>query len=227
MWRFAGVVIPLFLTACNAWVRPTPPPAQRRSTTDREDASVRIESYCDPFGDGTMAKATYGVGVMVSDWQVLTAIHLVECPAIQSVRVTTNTGRFWRMSYQREWVNDLLPTRDGIIRLQLNSADTLSPNVPPPTLRPWPQTLSYDEPLWIQSYFGDGWTPEQSHAWASGHSYGSNNGPEIFFYEGKTEEGDSGSGVYDQDGNLVGIHLGRLGSQDIAYGALVTQEMLP
>lgn len=210
--RLIGVALPL-VAACNAWIRPAPQPPQRRQTVEAQTAGVvSIETYCDPFGNGVMAEGRYGTGVMVSDWQVLTAAHLVECASIPVVRVTTVTGQTWRMSFQNEWTaSSFVAKHDGIVRLQLSSADTLVPNIAPPTVRT--TEVAYDEPLWIGTVRGP----------RLGFATGQND--DLVFYDAETKHGDSGSPSFDIDGNLVSIHFGS--GNGHGYAMAVTKEMLP
>jgi hypothetical protein len=225
MWRNAGVAF-ILLTACNAWVRPTPPPPLHRSPEQQRAATVRIESRCDPFNDGALTKLRVGSGVMVSDWQVLTALHVVECTsAIPTIKVFNQDGRMWKFAPEREWLYTWLPGRDGIARIQMLSADTLRPRLVPPTLREkdWMGTR---EPVYIQ-------TAEQEKIFeATGWMYGGDGyGGKVYTYRPSglsdpTEDGDSGSGEYDIDGALIGIHLGHM-PDGRSYGAMAQNVMLP
>lgn len=217
------VLLTLTLTACNQWVRPTPPPASPRSIQDQWDAAVKIESSCDPFEDG--GRAGIGTGVMVSDWQVLTALHVVDCQsAIAQIKVTTSTGQRYRFAPEKEWVLKSLKERDGIARIQLLSADTLSPRVRPPTLHEGPVVM--DEPLYMQVT-----QPKQEERvmHATGWAYGGESyGGTTITYTGISESGNSGAALYDIEGAITSIHLGSSGEPArLKYGAVVTPDMVP
>ena len=219
MRRFA--LLSLTLLSCNRWVRPDPQPAVTRQPDSQSASAVRIEMTCDPFEDG--GKLSVGSGVMVSEWQVLTALHVVDCQsAIADIHVTTTAGRRYRFSPEREWVITSLAQRDGVARIQMASGDSLRPRFPPPTVR---ETLvTFYEPLYIQTAEP---THEEKIAEATGWEYGgASYGGTTFTYKAPTVPGNSGSGIYDIDGQLVGVHLGTKG-EDLRYGAIVTPDMVP
>lgn len=198
------------LSGCNQWVRPTPYPADTRNSFEQQLATVSVQSSCDPFDDG--GKLHVGSGVMVSDWQVLTAFHVGNCSSsIPTIRVTTADGT-WRFAYEKSW-----PSVD-VIRLQLSSADSITPRLVPPAIRDY--ALTQDEPLYINAG-KPSW--ELIVGGATGDSFGED--LQTFTYGADTQSGNSGAGIYDFEGSLVGIHLGTVGGRK--YGARVTQEMIP
>lgn len=211
------------LAACNQWVRAEPPPAHSRTIKEQWDAAVTVTMACDPFGDGTFAQGRVGSGVMVSDWQVLTALHVVDCQStIPSIWVTNREGKRWRFAPEREWSFSFMPTRDGIARIQMRSADTLSPRLVPPTAAP--HLPQYTDVLYMQAAFPF-WVERAMEA--TGSWYGSRSlGATLITYDSPSQEGNSGAAVYDTHGDLVGIHLGRW-ADDVGFAAIVTQEMLP
>jgi hypothetical protein len=212
----------LLLTSCNQWIRSSSPPAERRGLDRQRASAVKVIATCDPFDDGGEIRS--GTGVIVSEWQVLTALHIVDCTAaIAQIRVMSPDGRWRRFAPEKEWVFDILPGRDGIARIQLASADTLQPRIGPPSLAQYPALeletffIQSAEPKW-QTILGE----------STGRRYGdpvSSLGAVITYYA-ETEEGDSGSAVYDINGDLYGIHLGRWAS-DVRYAGVVTSEMIP
>ncbi len=221
-----ALVASILLTSCNAWVRPTPPPPLRRTPAEQRAAAVRIESRCDPFDDGQLTKLRVGSGVMVSDWQVLTAMHVVDCPmAIPSIKVYNQSGRWWKFAPQDEWQYTWLKERDGIARIQIASADTMSPRLTPPTV-PDNDWVEMGQALYVQ-------TDEQEKVVeATGWEYGgAGYGGKVYTYSplglsDPTEQGDSGSGEYDLSGDLTGIHFGHM-KGDEGYGGLVQHWMVP
>lgn len=215
----------LFLTvlsACNQWVRAEPPPAHTRSLSEQWDAAVTVKMTCDPFEDGMLAHGRVGTGVMVSDWQVLTALHVVDCQStVPSIWVTNKRGRTWRFAPEKEWVFDLTGTRDGVARIQMRSADSLSPRFAPPT-------VVNDIPDPGELMFMQVAVPQKAEfiVEATGSAFGSKALGEIVIkYWAQTRTGNSGAAVYNWNGDLVGIHLGRT-TDEIGYGAMVTPEML-
>ena len=192
-----------------------------RGLDAQRGATVQVESVCDLSDHGLFAEQRVGAGVMVSDWQVLTAMHVVECGAeIPLIRVTNRDGRSWRFAPEREWVVGALPTHDGIARIQIASADSLVPKFDPPTVGP-DEPIAYD-PVYIQT------TDSEKVSQMTGWEYGNDDEGHVFTYTsawGRTEEGDSGSGVYDSDGNLAGIHVGKL--EGLGAAARVTLDMVP
>jgi S1-C subfamily serine protease len=212
----------LLLASCNHWVRPSPPPAESREIGRQRAAAVKIIATCDPFEDG--GKTRFGTGVMVSEWQVLTALHVVDCQsAITQIRVMNSDGRWWKFVREKEWVFDILPQRDGIARIQLATSDTLQPRISPPALAQHP-ALDF-EPFFIQSAQPE-WQTILGEA--TGRRYGDTVGSSgaLITYHAETQEGNSGSAIYDINGDLYGLHLGQWAS-GVRYAGVVTSEMVP
>ena len=170
---------------------------------------------CDTFDDGESLKV--GSGVMVSEWQVLTAMHVVDCQAaIARIHVITPSGKRYRFSPEKEW------KEYDISRIQMASADSFRLGVSPPTLRL--TSVAKHEPVYIQAAW-----PKRVEVMgeATGREYygGQTYGGYITYAAG-TQSGNSGSGVYDIDGNLIGIHVGEtaIGTKK---GSRVTSDMIP
>lgn len=204
------VLLCALLGGCNQWVRPQQEQARPRNSAEQQMAAVKIVTSCENEYEGRA-----GSGVLVSSWQVVTALHVVDCQSnIPVIHVITQYGR-WRMAPEKEWRSA------DVARIQLFSADSLSPSLAPPALGAKPQ---YDDLLYMQAAHpqrreevgvAGGWT-----------YYGKNGGLTGWFaYSVRSEEGNSGSGIYDNDDRLVGIHLGPWGAEK--YGALLTSDMVP
>jgi S1-C subfamily serine protease len=208
-------IIILGLTSCNAWVRPAPSPAQARFPADQQLLAVKVESTCDPFDDGGNTKV--GSGVIVSEWQVLTAFHVVDCgAAIANIHVTTKNGKRYRFSPEKEW------QESDISRIQMATADRFRLGVSPPLIRL--SSISKWEPIYIQAAWPDrveivgeptGW----------GY-YGEELSSGKFKYSAPTQPGNSGSAVYDIDGNMIAIHIGETAYGD-KEGSRVVPVMIP
>jgi S1-C subfamily serine protease len=202
------------LIGCNAWVRPSPPPPDLRTPAEQQSYAVIVESHC---SNSFEEKHNTGSGVMVSDWQVLTALHVVDCQAsIPDIHVTTRNGR-WRFSPEKEW------RKTDVARIQISSADNLKQRVNPPAIRS--SALASFEPVYVQAAwpYADeviGQSTGYSNAFG-GIGYGG-----TFSYHAQTQPGNSGSGVYDRENRLVGIHI-KHADTGVGYASYVTSEMIP
>lgn len=219
----------LSLAACNQMIRPTPPEARPRNPSEQRASVVKIESYCGPFEEGVLDRSAIGTGVIVSDWQVLTALHVVDCQStIPTITVTNFRGLRWKMAPEREWLFEITgaPGRDGISRLQMASGDSFAPGFDPPAITG--KVPDFWDPLYIETAFPE---RHETIGEATGLEYGgSQYGGTIFTYEANTDFGNSGSPAFDINGYLVGIHLGKSNSEKdvmLRYGGLVTADMVP
>ncbi len=206
------------LVACNQWVRPKPLSESLRSADEQKMYAVKVEARCAPFGGSGVNRV--GSGVMVSDWQVLTALHVVDCqPALVTIYVTSPKGR-WRFAPEKEWRGS------DIARIQMASGDTFGQKVRPPVLRL--ARLPMYEPVYVQAA-----QPEREEiiGESTGYSYGGvtyGGYPKgEFSYKIRTQPGNSGSGVYDRFDKLVGIHTKRSEETNIAYASFILEEMIP
>jgi V8-like Glu-specific endopeptidase len=159
---------------------------------------------------------------MVSDWQVLTALHVVDCQsAIATIYVTNNKGKRWRFSPEKEWRGA------DISRIQMASADTFHRKISPPRLRL--NHLTRYEPVYIQA--GHPKREEvigQSTGWSyGGNGYGEPLAGKFSYRDAATQPGNSGAGVYDREGQLVGIHVEHADGTKLGYASYVTEEMIP
>ncbi len=206
------------LASCNAWTRPAPRQEEIRQPEVQRGMAVKVEATCDPFKDGGKSKA--GSGVMVSEWQVLTAQHVIDCPsAIVSIHVTTDRGNRYRFSFEKEWKDN------DVARIQMSSGDSFRRNVSPPTLRL--TRLTRWEPVYIQAAWPE---REEIIGEATGYAYGGSgyggSRDTRSVYKAATQKGNSGSGVYDINGDLVCIHVGYR-ADDTKECGTVTEDMLP
>ncbi len=209
-------LLSLALLSCNRWVRSDPPPSQLRDPNSQHSMRALIEVRCNAFDDDEfMVETRKASGVIVSDWQVLTALHVVDCPAIPVIHVVTDRGR-WRFAPEKEWRSV------DVARIQMASGDDLGSGIKPPTLSE--ERLIRHDQVYIQTAF-----PQPSEVLGSvvdgfgGNGYG---GATYFSYHATTEKGNSGSGIYDTKGNLVGIHVGKTAA-GTPYGAYVNPDMVP
>jgi hypothetical protein len=155
----------------------------------QEAAAVMVESTCtsdehDPYPTGSITK---GSGVVVGSRHVLTALHVVECPYIPQVRVTFPDGSWFFVVVEREYRGL------DVARLELATAEQW-PIVPPIVAAP-----VAEEALCSSVVL-------PARGWSCGNvtllhvgKHGS------VMYTARTARGNSGSGVYDVAGNLVGI----------------------
>jgi hypothetical protein len=167
----------LVLGACVHLPHVDPKP---RNEDQRMRAAVLIESYCS-FG---YPQARLGSGVVISERLVLTAAHIVECPVIPRVYITTHNGNRHRAVVDREDRNA------DIARLEIAHAGRLDVGIAPPELvGPW------DHPTEVVDYLC-AYPPHEPTAC----------GPRLSddLFKVHLKRGTSGSGVYDR-GYLVGI----------------------
>jgi hypothetical protein len=151
-----------------------------RSTVTQARAAVELRVVCG--GDDPLSSRGVGSGVIISDMHVLTAAHVVECPYIPRIYATLSNGvRMW-MAVERE-------DRDAdVARLVIHSDQLFHHAVKPPALRP---------ARGAQSYCAEAGYPTRERK--CGNAYSST----VMGFE--SVPGNSGSGVYDELGNLSGI----------------------
>jgi hypothetical protein len=176
-------ILALCLVACAATPHVEPAP---RSRLDAVRATVLVESTCgDAYRDQPFewSPPQRGTGVIVSSRYVLTAAHLVACPAIPRVHVTTMDGRRLRAVVERD--DAMFGAGLDLARLELASGDTLGDH-PPPTLGVVGTGLD------ACVYLRDPWR----------RLCGTIDGQAL---EVPTSAADSGGGAYDVAGRLIGV----------------------
>lgn len=201
-----ALLILAFLASCNQWMRSSPSEYHVRSLDEQRAAAVYVTASCYPFldpgiepGPTDIGHAHQGWGVLVSDWQVLTALHVVDCQSTIAVIHIWRDGKSYRFAPEREWRGV------DVARVQIVSADSV-PGVTSPVVRY--SDLVEDELLYVHG-----------RETLLGESLGG------ALYRVPTEKGYSGAGVYDMGGKLVGVHLGHRG--DLQQFARIQEDMLP
>lgn len=213
-------LLALALAGCNQWVRPRGPCPELRDFDRAHAMTAMVEVLChgNPNIDDR-GEMRAGSGVIVSDWQVLTAQHLVECPTIPTIWVTTNQGT-WRFAPEKEWV------AADVARIQMASADTLEVHGPdgrllkitPPVWGPVP---SYGEMVSVHTFLPD-WGVRRGRVLSPYR--------DSLRYDVESVDGMSGGGTYSDAGLLVGIHTAGLRSHRGSEGAVsspIQEGMVP
>jgi hypothetical protein len=177
------------LAACVHLPHVDPKP---RSPDDAQRAVVTLEVTCTspgfPVGENEYetdewSPARSGTGVVISERHILTAAHVVACPTIPQVTAYLSDGR----RFMVDVIRDDAAFGDGadIAELESASAENFGLHLAPPA-------LGY---------------PIAGHALAF---IGVHRGVGAYFDHGivrdmKSYPGDSGAGVYDEYGQLVGL----------------------
>lgn len=132
-----------------------------------------------------------GTGVVISERHILTALHVVQCPLIPTVKVHLADGRTTYALVTRE------DEDNDIALLEVASAQNLELYIAPPVL--------------VQpADFSGRWCARATTGARCGDFMYPQNGRAIF--GGVTSKGWSGAGVYDEQGRLTGIVLGGNGT---------------
>lgn len=159
---------------------------------------MRLEVACGDDGDA-WASDRIGTGIVISARHVLTAAHVVRCPGLPIVHATLSNGRRVRMVVERDDV--MFGEGRDIARLELASAYALGLGIAPPRIAPSNADTGYG-----------------GVALASGVAIGTFIGFDEV--EVPSAPGDSGAGVYDFCGELVGIATGSVRLVDRAEPVL-------
>ena len=185
----------LFVFTCGACARHSigPAPLERSTQVEQERAAVKVETFClaeDPWSGTSFRFGTpRGSGVIINDRQVLTANHVIDCPYAVVIRVVTQDGRTFRVHVEKTW------EKLDVARLELDKPDETFGVKP----ADWGAPPSSGEPVCAATLFP---TP--------GYNCGamiadSDDDEDDVKWAGMVWRGNSGSGLYDKHGRLVGI----------------------
>jgi len=178
------VALPMFLAACVNL--PHVAPKLRTTQSDLTSTVVRLSITCteqSPFSlaeDIEWIKPRGGMGVIVSERDVLTALHVVSCPTLPSIKAYLPNGHWQMMVVTRE------DSKNDLARLEIASADRFHLNVAPPVIG-------------LPNLGIDVCTPLGS---CGSILHATTNTVDVSLV---SHPGDSGSPVYDTTGALIGL----------------------
>lgn len=162
-------------------------PLGLRTPDQQYEAGVIVAVSCGQELDEPFSPIQTGSGVIVAGTRVITALHVVTCPLGLAVQVKVDPGD----GTMRDAVVELTaPTRD-VARLVV-SAD-LSQWFTPVAVGPTP--LRGERVCWAA------WRPRPTYRCATVEW----TNPEWVVVDGFVEQGNSGAGLYDAAGRLVGV----------------------
>lgn len=178
--------------AVPAWPQPS---AFGRSDAEKEASAVRVESLCvqgDPWGQMVTGQGGWGSGVIYANETVYTAYHVVECPpkSARLIHVVTPDGaKHWAElaaarpdhDIARLFVPDLKNTSPISIRIPTTHEQVCIASAHPER-RLRCGNLTEVRPFKTES-----------------------NGTVDIWHEVETKRGNSGAGIYDLHGYLIGI----------------------
>ena len=176
---------------------------------ERDARTVSIERLCvdsDPFKTGVMPGLSggRGSGVIMDSRTILTALHVVECPYLRDIHVTTSTGKRVRATIDRSW-----PDRD-IVRLIVDAKDGFGDVAPLAIGRP-PEVGTVVCTASAVPERGESCGPMSGYSetpTCPSQKDGSGVWCHDTLYDAIAISGNSGSGMYDEAGALVGILTG-------------------
>lgn len=192
MWcRIVAICI---LIAC---VSPAPPPENPRiprTTPTQEYTTAMIEHTCiesHNLSDLRMSQRV-GTGVVIDDYHVLTAFHVIECPVLSYITVKLADNRVFRMV-----VTKSEPTRD-LAMLSVFGSKGFELQLGPALIGQPPKQGS-------DVCFFTG-APQRTRRCGPYNSrIKTDKLPDAMFVIAQADPGNSGSGIYDVSGRLVGI----------------------
>lgn len=196
VWLLLGYVV--MMNMCGCAHVPMVPPAHegaRRSAAEQTSAAIRLEVVCmagDPLAGSLSAAMYYGSGVFVGPRDVLTAYHVVHCPvfgAVGLIQVVLPNGRRLGAEVMKT------DARHDLARLVLSNA--VYPGPVPGLARPHRADRICIAPGYPTA------SPRQCGLVTEVADDGSHWGE--VHHLAPTFVGNSGSGVYDSDGYLIGI----------------------
>lgn len=169
-----------------------------RSAEDQQRAAVRLQVSCvedmgmDPNNPTNWVPPRVGSGVIISERHILTAYHVVSCPALPRVLATLVDGRQFTMWVIKEEPHHIpFMSDDGIAELEIGGIDWFGMDIRPPRLGP-ASDWHIDEVLCAEPAF-----PRHEDVCGFGNGH--------LTFGAKSRIGNSGAGVYDTAGQLVGI----------------------
>lgn len=180
------------LAACDACSALPPVPAAPRPLDAREATSVRIDVLCeagDPFDPDNVipwVAPKGGSGVLISPRRVITAAHVISCPTLPGVIVTLANG---------DRRSGVVVAEDGeadVAMIEAAAANDFAP-VAPAIIGPPPPVESVVCATHSLPDKGTDCGPVEE------------SGPEGTAYRAHVRHGNSGGGVYDEEGRLIGV----------------------
>ena len=196
-------LILLLLVACSPF--PLLPNTLRTPDTQAR-AAVRVDVQCvdNAFGEPVIWRdSSTASGVMISDRRVLTSAHVTTCPTIPIVHVTTSNGRRLKMVVEKE---DL---KLDLARLVMASGSRFDYNMAPPVMA----MFEYEKgSVCVETAF-----PRRERKCGRTRT--------LSRVHIVTRPGNSGSGVYDEHGQIVGLVRGSIrlyDGQQLTRVAMIT-----
>jgi S1-C subfamily serine protease len=181
-------------------------PGMVRDRDTQARTAVRVEVLCvheDPFlaADGsTHVGGGWGSGVIVDARHVVTAYHVAHCPYLPDVHVVLADGSRRRMVVRREW------QQADVALLELADAGSFGPVIPPRVALAGDEETICTATSWPRRGFNCG---KVEAVWDELSDQDLKDHPGTRFGDIRcallVEAGNSGSPVYDEHGNLLGI----------------------
>jgi S1-C subfamily serine protease len=193
-WIAVFVVIASIAITCQACMVPPQAPTRPgtpRAPTAQAAAAVEVDSHCNLELLDEVLVDTYwsGSGVQIDRERVLTAQHVVRCPAIPTVRIVYADGHSRAMRVERED-----PDSDLALLVTASAEDLPDLGVPEIGPKPGPGAMLCSATAYPKA------------GWACGDVDAVHDGDKWDLEDpGLVVPGNSGSGVYDAEGRLVAI----------------------